>query len=394
MSSKYIQAQTFRLYGSGNAIGDTTLTLTSFKQIDGTTNIVIGDFGTKGFMTLEPGNSSQEEQISFTGVTQNAGGTATLTGVKTVLFVSPYTETSGLAKAHPGGASCVISNTAGFYGRIATKDNDETISGTWTFSASPLAPEPTTDSQVATKKYVSDTVTGAVGTASEVTYGTTKLSVAPASAGVPIAVGDNDGRMPTTDEKAALAGTGTPAVGNKYVTQDTLAASSNPAGSLLMYGGASAPSGYLLCDGASYLRADYANLFTAIGTTYGSADGTHFNVPDFRGRAPIGAGTGAGGGAAGTGLPTGGSALTARALGAWTGEESHALVEAELASHAHTIDLVNGGTSGGVPSIANTTVFNNNGTTGASTINTRTTGSGTAHNTMQPVMTVNFIIKT
>lgn len=230
MSSKYIQAQTFRIYGSGNAIGDTTLTLTSLQQIDGTTNIVIGDFGTKGFMTLEPGNSNQEEQISFTGVTQNAGGTATLTGVKTVLFVSPYTETSGLAKAHPGGASAIISNTAGFYGRIATKDNDETVTGTWTFSASPLAPEPTTDSQVATKKYVSDTVTGAVGTATEVTYGTTKLSVAPAAPGVPIAVGSNDGRVPSQGENDALAGTsGTPSSTNKYVTNDDTSATSSAA---------------------------------------------------------------------------------------------------------------------------------------------------------------------
>lgn len=227
MSSKYIQAQTFRIYGSGNAIGDTTLTLTSLKQIDGTTNITMTDFGTKGFMTLEPGNSSQEEQISFTGVTQNAGGTATLTGVKTVGFVSPYTETSGLAKAHPGGASAVISNTAGFYGRIATKDNDETITGTWDFTASPTAPEPTTDSQVATKKYVSDTVTGAVGTATEATYGTTKLSVAPATPGVPISVGDNDTRVPSQGENDALAGTsGTPSSTNKYVTNDDTSATS------------------------------------------------------------------------------------------------------------------------------------------------------------------------
>jgi hypothetical protein len=55
-----------------------------------------------------------------------------------------------------------------------------------------------------------------------------------------------------------------------------------------MYGGAAAPSGWLLCDGASYLRTDYAALFTVIGTAYGTADGTHFNVPDMRGRVPAG----------------------------------------------------------------------------------------------------------
>lgn len=64
-----------------------------------------------------------------------------------------------------------------------------------------------------------------------------------------------------------------------------------PAGALVPYAGSAAPSGYLLCDGSSYLRDSYPDLFTAIGTTYGAADGTHFNVPDMRGRMPVGVGT-------------------------------------------------------------------------------------------------------
>ena len=48
-----------------------------------------------------------------------------------------------------------------------------------------------------------------------------------------------------------------------------------------MWGGsiASIPSGSLLCDGASYLRTAYPELFAAIGTTWGAVDGSHFNVP-------------------------------------------------------------------------------------------------------------------
>lgn len=61
-----------------------------------------------------------------------------------------------------------------------------------------------------------------------------------------------------------------------------------PTGVTLEYCAAAAPTGFLLCDGASYLRATYAALFAIIGTTYGSADGTHFNVPDFRGRVAVG----------------------------------------------------------------------------------------------------------
>lgn len=68
----------------------------------------------------------------------------------------------------------------------------------------------------------------------------------------------------------------------------------NPTGSIIMYGGASAPSNYLMCDGTSYLRSTWPALFSAIGTAFGSADGTHFNVPDMRGQFPRGVDNGAG----------------------------------------------------------------------------------------------------
>jgi microcystin-dependent protein len=56
-----------------------------------------------------------------------------------------------------------------------------------------------------------------------------------------------------------------------------------PPGTILPYGGAGAPTGYLLCDGTSYSRVTYPNLFTVIGTAFGSTSGTTFNVPDTRG---------------------------------------------------------------------------------------------------------------
>jgi len=50
-----------------------------------------------------------------------------------------------------------------------------------------------------------------------------------------------------------------------------------------MFGGTGAtpPAGWLLCDGASLLRASFVALFNAIGILYGSVDGTHFNIPKF-----------------------------------------------------------------------------------------------------------------
>lgn len=65
-----------------------------------------------------------------------------------------------------------------------------------------------------------------------------------------------------------------------------------PVGTLLLSASAAAPDGYLLCEGQAVSRTTYAALFSAIGTTYGVGDGsTTFNVPDPRGRVPVGLGT-------------------------------------------------------------------------------------------------------
>ncbi len=69
--------------------------------------------------------------------------------------------------------------------------------------------------------------------------------------------------------------------------------SSLPTGGLMMWPAAAAPTDWLLCDGASLDRTTYAALFAVIGVTYGSVDGTHFTLPDFRGRMPVGKGTNA-----------------------------------------------------------------------------------------------------
>lgn len=56
-----------------------------------------------------------------------------------------------------------------------------------------------------------------------------------------------------------------------------------PIGSIMSYGGTTAPSGWLLCQGQAVSRTTYADLFTAIGTAFGEGDGsTTFNLPDLR----------------------------------------------------------------------------------------------------------------
>ncbi len=58
-----------------------------------------------------------------------------------------------------------------------------------------------------------------------------------------------------------------------------------PSGSVSMFAGATAPAGWLLCDGSAISRASYADLFAAIGTTWGVGDGsTTFNIPNLVGK--------------------------------------------------------------------------------------------------------------
>lgn len=60
-------------------------------------------------------------------------------------------------------------------------------------------------------------------------------------------------------------------------------------GMIVGYGGSTPPLGWLRCDGSPISRTTYANLFNAIGTTYGSGDGsTTFNLPNLLDRVPIG----------------------------------------------------------------------------------------------------------
>lgn len=132
VNRKFIQGQDFFLDGSGVSATATSIDLTSFTLPDGTL-ITTDDIGALGYITFEP-ETSFEENASFTGVTQNDDGTATLTGVTRGLrLVYPYEADADLTYAHFGASRVRITNSAPFYNDFANKENDETVSGLWTF---------------------------------------------------------------------------------------------------------------------------------------------------------------------------------------------------------------------------------------------------------------------
>jgi len=163
-------------------------------------------------------------------------------------------------------------------------------------------------------------------------------------------------------------------------------------GTIWMYGGSSAPSGWLVCNGASVSRSTYSDLFAVIGTDFGNGtgSGTDFTVPDMRGRMPVGVGTGTGGGATGTTgtKPTGGATLISWLRGMWYGNDTHQLSTTEMPAHSHTYDKR-----------ASVGVFTGPGGTGWDGVNagggtSSTAGSTQPHNNVPASLCVNFIIKT
>ncbi len=149
-------------------------------------------------------------------------------------------------------------------------------------------------------------------------------------------------------------------------------------GEIMMWATDTPPSGWLLCYGQAVSRSTYSDLFAVVGTTFGVGDGsTTFDLPDMRGRFPLGQDDMGG---------TPANRVTdaqADSIGGSGGAESHTLTTAEMPSHSHGNyyrPLALGGT------YRNTIYPWGSAYQGAST------GGGGAHNNMPPYLTLNYII--
>lgn len=184
------------------------------------------------------------------------------------------------------------------------------------------------------------------------------------------------------------------------------------AGMISMFAGGTPPAGWHWCNGAALNRVEYAELFAVIGTTFGEGDGsTTFNLPNTRGRSPVGSGAGTG--------------LTSRTMGDTFGEETHTLQTSEVPAHTHgSSGAITGGITGGShshhtafktldrtkdnklqdtrvgpysTSVADTTQVSTDAQTHTHNLPNHThtsVGGGGAHNNMQPSIVLGFIICT
>ena len=151
-----------------------------------------------------------------------------------------------------------------------------------------------------------------------------------------------------------------------------------PVGCVIPFAGAAAPTGWLLCQGQAVSRTTYAQLFSVIGTTYGSGDGsTTFNLPDMRGRVAVGSDAN---------------------LGAHAGSNVHTNTMQEMYAHRH-------GFEGMTDAVDRAFILTDSGAdyvgSGSSSSGykatfawgTRNTGDGVAYNFMQASLYLNHIVK-
>jgi microcystin-dependent protein len=159
-------------------------------------------------------------------------------------------------------------------------------------------------------------------------------------------------------------------------------------GEIRLFGFPRVPDNWLACDGSALSISNYDALYAVIGTTYGGDGVQTFNLPDLRGRVPVGQGT-----------PPGGAAYV---LGQLAGEDEHTLITTEMPTHSHALlgstTVANTGTPGPSAVLGTATTGNlyapsvDAGTYEVMAPCLATAGQSVPHNNIMPTVVGNYCI--
>lgn len=151
-----------------------------------------------------------------------------------------------------------------------------------------------------------------------------------------------------------------------------------PIGVIMPTATATAPNGWLICDGSEVSRATYSVLFSAIGEIYGTGDGaTTFNLPNLKGKIPVGYDE---------------SDTDFNNIGKTGGEKTHTLTVNEMPAHSHSGVIAYVYNNTGYSSQIVQVEYGSGNNTFSSNATSKTTGGGQPHNIVQPYVVMNYII--
>jgi microcystin-dependent protein len=158
-------------------------------------------------------------------------------------------------------------------------------------------------------------------------------------------------------------------------------------GQLLMVGFNFAPRGWALCNGQLLAISQNEALFALLGTTYGGDGVTTFELPDLRGRVPVGIGQGSG--------------LSPYTIGEVTGTEAVTLSVNQLPSHQHVYsppasqsELTSDRPDNHYPALGGYYAATPNGSAPMGAPTLAPAGGSQPHNNVQPLLAITFIIAT
>ena len=356
-----------------------------------------GEFGTNGVPTLDgsPGiiylvpfgkqgeNDRYAEWLYVNGKWEKMGVTGSSFDpipTDTIDAIAGGTTKTGDEVVNTTGLSYFFTKLSGIFSRIGHKHGkaDITDLADWAKADS----KPSYAYSEISGKPTDFTPSAHTHSAADVTAGILPIARGGTGAGTAPEALESLGITVGTGEPPA---TGTP--GSIYIKLGggaMISGSSTPIGTITAYGGSTAPSGWLMCNGAAVSREKYSLLFDVIGTIYGDGDGsTTFNLPDMSGKTAIGS-------------------SASHALGATGGEESHALTASELPKdYASIFARLN---SSKVPNVYprsgathktesnDYTPLSLSGNVGVDVDVITFSGDGKAFNVMQPYLSVNHII--
>lgn len=150
-------------------------------------------------------------------------------------------------------------------------------------------------------------------------------------------------------------------------------------GEVILWSGENPPNtNCLVCDGSTYARTDYPDLYSVIDPVF-HVDADNFNVPDLRNRVPVGSGD-------------------TYATGDTGGESTHTLDVSEMPAHSHTdtghthTAEVSTLIAAQTPVVPIPVALPGVGVTGSGSANLTSTGGDGAHNNLQPYIALNYYI--